>query len=209
MYRTSIRGTFAVSRQAARRVRDGGAIVNFSSTLTRRSIPAYAACNAGNAAVEDLTLLLTRELRGRDITVNAVVPGPAIVEVAAFLVGPGRCINGQVIDANADFAARNAGAVSGLCCADDQARGDDGGVVRESGIGDLRRSFWMLRRRMAAKSWRTVVSRGQNEAAPSMSSNPTTLTSPGMSRIAPRAISSLAAKMAVMSGRWPSTRPWA
>src|SRR3984957_16145387 len=77
-----------------------------------------------------------------------------------------------------------------------------------AGSETLRRSFLMLRRPTAAKSWRTVVSGGQNEAAVPMSSKPTTLTSPGMSRpsscsarIAPRAISSLAAKMAVTSGR--------
>jgi hypothetical protein len=75
-------------------------------------------------------------------------------------------------------------------------------------------SFWMLSRPTAEKSWRTVVSGGQKDAAMSMSSKPTTLTSPGTSRptscsarMAPRAISSLAAKIAVTSGRLPSVRP--
>jgi 3-oxoacyl-[acyl-carrier protein] reductase len=88
-------------------VRDRGAIINFSSALTHRSIQAYAASAASNAAVEDLTLFLARELRDRDITVNAVAPGPvtsatfgtpaSLVEVVAFLAGPGRWLNGQVI----------------------------------------------------------------------------------------------------------------
>lgn len=76
MHRTNIRGTFVVSQQAARNVRPGGAIVNFSTSVVRTQLPAYGAYVAGKAAVEGLTLTLARELRGRDITVNAVAPGP-------------------------------------------------------------------------------------------------------------------------------------
>jgi len=76
MHRTNIRGTFVVSQQAARRVRPGGAIVNFSTSVVRTQLPAYGAYVASKAAVEGLTLTLARELRGRDITVNAVAPGP-------------------------------------------------------------------------------------------------------------------------------------
>ncbi|MGI5373304.1 SDR family oxidoreductase [Streptomyces sp. CA-251387] len=76
MHRTNIRGTFVVSQQAARNVRPGGAIVNFSTSVVRTQLPAYGAYVASKAAVEGLTLTLARELRGRDITVNAVAPGP-------------------------------------------------------------------------------------------------------------------------------------
>jgi NAD(P)-dependent dehydrogenase (short-subunit alcohol dehydrogenase family) len=76
VYRTNIRGTFAVSQQAARRLRSAGAIINFSSTLTRRSMPASGAYTTSKAAVEAMTLNLARELSGRDITVNAIAPGP-------------------------------------------------------------------------------------------------------------------------------------
>ncbi|WP_173067605.1 SDR family oxidoreductase [Phytohabitans houttuyneae] len=76
MHRTNIRGTFVVDQQAARRVRAGGAIVNFSSTMTRLQVPTYAGYAASKGAVEAVTLILARELRGRDITVNAVAPGP-------------------------------------------------------------------------------------------------------------------------------------
>jgi 3-oxoacyl-[acyl-carrier protein] reductase len=85
VYRTNIRGTFVVSQQAARRVRDGGAIVNFSSTVTRLQFPAYGAYAASKGAVEAMTLILARELRGRDITVNAIAPGPTAT--ALFLDG--------------------------------------------------------------------------------------------------------------------------
>jgi len=131
MHRTNIRGTFVVGQQAARRVRPGGAIVNFSTSVTRLAMPGYAAYAASKGAVEAMTLILARELRGRDITANAVAPGPTatalfldgkpqelidgiaaqspmerlgqpadIAEVVAFLVGPGRWVNGQVIYAN-------------------------------------------------------------------------------------------------------------
>ncbi len=83
--RTNVRGTFAVDQQAARRVRRGGAIINFSSSLTRLQRPGYAAYAASKGAVEAVTLILARELRGRDITVNAVAPGPTAT--ALFLEG--------------------------------------------------------------------------------------------------------------------------
>ncbi|MGO4690137.1 SDR family oxidoreductase [Glaciibacter sp. 2TAF33] len=76
MHRTNIRGTFVVCQQAARRVRAGGAIINFSTSVTRLSFPNYSGYVATKAAVEAITPVLARELRGRDITVNAVAPGP-------------------------------------------------------------------------------------------------------------------------------------
>ncbi|MEV1177129.1 SDR family oxidoreductase [Nonomuraea sp. NPDC049784] len=76
MHRTNIRGTFVVTQQAARRVRPGGAIVTFSTSVTRLAFPGYAPYVASKGAVEAMTLVLAREMRGRDITVNAVAPGP-------------------------------------------------------------------------------------------------------------------------------------
>jgi len=85
MHRTNIRGTFVVDQQAARRVRDGGAIINFSTSVTRTSFPNYSAYVASKAAVEGITLILARELRGRNITVNSVAPGPTATDL--FLNG--------------------------------------------------------------------------------------------------------------------------
>lgn len=76
MHRTNIRGTFVISQQAARRVRKGGAIINFSTSVTRTQFPTYGAYVASKAAVESMTMILARELRGKDITVNSVAPGP-------------------------------------------------------------------------------------------------------------------------------------
>lgn len=133
--RTNLRGTFVVDQLAARRLRRGGAIINFSTTVTRLQMPTYGAYAASKGGVEALTLILARELRGRDVTVNAVAPGPTatplfldgkppgvidriaagnpmerlgrpddIGEVVAFLAGPARWINGQVLYVNGGAA---------------------------------------------------------------------------------------------------------
>jgi 3-oxoacyl-[acyl-carrier protein] reductase len=85
VYRTNIRGTFVVDQQAVRRLRPGGAIINFSTSITRFARPGYSAYAASKGAVDAMTLILARELRGRDITVNAVAPGPTAT--AMFLDG--------------------------------------------------------------------------------------------------------------------------
>lgn len=76
MHRVNIRGTFLVNQQAARRIREGGAIINLSSTVVKLALPTYAAYAASKGAVDAISLILAKELRGRDITVNAVAPGP-------------------------------------------------------------------------------------------------------------------------------------
>ncbi|MEV0143770.1 MULTISPECIES: SDR family oxidoreductase [unclassified Nonomuraea] len=85
LHRTNIRGAFVMAREAARRVRDGGAIVSLSTSVVGLQFPTYGAYAASKGAVEAMTLVLARELRGRDITVNAVAPGPTATEL--FLDG--------------------------------------------------------------------------------------------------------------------------
>lgn len=76
IHRVNVRGTFVVDKLAAQRLRAGGAIINFSTSITRLQAPNYGAYAASKGAVEAITLILARELRGRDITVNAIAPGP-------------------------------------------------------------------------------------------------------------------------------------
>jgi 3-oxoacyl-[acyl-carrier protein] reductase len=133
--RTNTRGAFVISQFAARNVREGGAIINFSTTVVKTNLPSYAPYVMSKAAVEGLSMILAKELAGRDITVNVVAPGPTatdlfltgkseelierlagmnpmhrlgtpddIAEVAAFLAGPARWVNGQTIYVNGGMA---------------------------------------------------------------------------------------------------------
>jgi 3-oxoacyl-[acyl-carrier protein] reductase len=72
----NLKGTFNTLREAARRLRDGGRIVNFSTSVVGLKTEAYGVYAATKAAVETMTGILSKELRGRNITVNAVAPGP-------------------------------------------------------------------------------------------------------------------------------------
>jgi len=85
LHRTNIRGSFVAAQQAARRLRPGGAFVGVSTTAVSTQPPGYGAYTASKAAVEGMTLILARELRGRDITVNTVAPGPTATDL--FLDG--------------------------------------------------------------------------------------------------------------------------
>ena len=96
--RTNVRGTFVVSQLAARRLRSGGALVNFSSSVTRLQQPAYGAYAASKGAVEAMTLVLARELRGRDVTVNTVAPGPTATPL--FFEGKSQELVENIANAN-------------------------------------------------------------------------------------------------------------
>lgn len=82
---TNLRGTFLVLAQAARHVRSGGRIIAFSSSVIAKAFPTYGPYIASKAGVEGLVHVLANELRGRNITVNAVAPGPVSTEL--FLTG--------------------------------------------------------------------------------------------------------------------------
>lgn len=82
---TNLRGTFLVLSQAARHVNEGGRILAFSSSVLAKSFPGYGAYCASKGGVEALVRVLTNELRGRNITVNSVAPGPTGTDL--FLKG--------------------------------------------------------------------------------------------------------------------------
>lgn len=84
-FNINTRGTFNTLREAATRLNSGGRIVNFSSSTVGMNLPGYAVYIASKAAVESLTQVFAKELRGRQITVNAVAPGPVATEL--FLHG--------------------------------------------------------------------------------------------------------------------------
>jgi 3-oxoacyl-[acyl-carrier protein] reductase len=127
------KGTFFAIQQAARRLRDGGRIVNLSTVNTVLPAPGVVVYAASKAAVEQFTLVAARELAGRAITVNTVSPGfvdtemfrganlpgaperaaamtplgqPAdVADVIAFLVGrDARWLTGQNLHASGGLA---------------------------------------------------------------------------------------------------------
>jgi 3-oxoacyl-[acyl-carrier protein] reductase len=81
----NLKGTFNTLREAARRLRTGGRIINFSSSVVALLQPTYGAYAATKAGVEAMTSVLAKELRGRNITVNAIAPGPTATDL--FLKG--------------------------------------------------------------------------------------------------------------------------
>ena len=81
----NLKGTFNTLREAATRLRAGGRIINFSSSVVALLQPTYAVYAATKAGVEAMTSVFAKELRGRDITVNAVAPGPTATDL--FLNG--------------------------------------------------------------------------------------------------------------------------
>ncbi|MPZ20173.1 MAG: SDR family oxidoreductase [Luteitalea sp.] len=78
---TNLRGTFLMLAQAAQHVRAGGRIIAFSTSVIAKAFPTYGPYIASKAGVEGLVHVLANELRGRNITVNAVAPGPVATEL--------------------------------------------------------------------------------------------------------------------------------
>ncbi|QNM95061.1 SDR family oxidoreductase [Chitinimonas koreensis] len=85
LFAINVKGSFNTLREAATRLQPGGRIVNFSSSVVGLALPGYAAYAGTKAAIETITNIFAKELRGRDITVNAVAPGPTATDL--FLDG--------------------------------------------------------------------------------------------------------------------------
>ncbi len=73
---TNLRGTFLVFCEAAKHIADGGRIIAFSSSVVAKAFPTYGAYVASKAGVEGLVHVLANELGKRQVTVNAIAPGP-------------------------------------------------------------------------------------------------------------------------------------
>lgn len=85
LFSTNTRGVFNTLREATSRLNQGGRIINMSSTSLALNLPGYALYNATKAAVEAFIPILSKELKGRQITVNGIAPGP--IATTLFLHG--------------------------------------------------------------------------------------------------------------------------
>lgn len=81
----NLKGSFNAMREAARRLRSGGRIINFSTSVVGLRLETYGVYAATKSAIETMTGILSKEMRGRSITVNAVAPGPTATDL--FLNG--------------------------------------------------------------------------------------------------------------------------
>jgi 3-oxoacyl-[acyl-carrier protein] reductase len=120
----NLKGTFNTLREAARRLRRGGRIINFSSSVVGLLQPTYAVYAATKAGVEAMTSVLAKELRGRNITVNAIAPGPTATDL--FLKGKSQ----EVVDRLAGLApVERLGQPKDIAAAVAFLAGPDGGWI--------------------------------------------------------------------------------
>jgi 3-oxoacyl-[acyl-carrier protein] reductase len=133
VFSVNCRGVFVSLREASRRMPDGGRIVNISSTLTAMPLAGYSVYAGSKAAVEMFTRILAKELEGRNITVNAISPGP--VDTELFNRGKTEEVKRRL----ADMAPlKRLGTPSDIASVAAFLAGDDGGwingqVVRANG----------------------------------------------------------------------------
>jgi len=90
----NLKGPRNTMKLAAARLREGGRIINLSSSVVGLYQPGYGVYAATKAGVEAMTHVLAKELRGRNITVNAVAPGPTAT--ALFLDGKPQAVVDQL-----------------------------------------------------------------------------------------------------------------
>ncbi|MGO4701823.1 SDR family oxidoreductase [Dyella sp. 2RAB6] len=81
LLRTNLRGAFVVLGEAAQRVPSGGRIIALSTSVIGKAFPTYGPYIASKAGVEGLVHVLANELRGRNVAVNAIAPGPVGTEL--------------------------------------------------------------------------------------------------------------------------------
>ncbi|MBU2889912.1 SDR family oxidoreductase [Celeribacter halophilus] len=94
----NLKGPINTMRVAAKRLRNDGRIVNLSSSVAALKFETYGIYAATKGAIEVLTGILAKEMRGRGVTVNAVAPGPTGTEL--FLDGKSDAVIEKLSKAN-------------------------------------------------------------------------------------------------------------
>ena len=93
----NLKGSLYSMREAAKRLEQGGKIINLSSSVIGMKLEGYGIYTASKAAIEALTAILAKELRGKNITVNAIAPGPTATEL--FFEGKSEALIAQLAKA--------------------------------------------------------------------------------------------------------------
>ena len=120
----NLKGSFNTMREATRLIRDGGRIINFSTSVVGMLLPTYGVYAATKAGVEAMTAILAKELRGRNVTVNAIAPGPTATDL--FLGGK----SPELVDRMAKMAPlERLGTPDDIAAAVSFLAGPDGGWI--------------------------------------------------------------------------------
>lgn len=85
IYTVNVRSVVLATKEAVKRLRDGGRVVSISSGVVRTPVPDAAAYSFLKAPIDNLTKTLAAVLGPRAITVNAVAPGVIDTDMAAAL----------------------------------------------------------------------------------------------------------------------------
>jgi 3-oxoacyl-[acyl-carrier protein] reductase len=120
----NLKGVFNGMREAAKRLRDGGRIINFSSSVIGLYFPNYSLYAATKGAVEAMTHVVAKELRGRNITVNAIAPGPTGTDL--FLKGKSQAMIDQLANLS---PLQRLGTPQDIASAVSMLAGPDGGWI--------------------------------------------------------------------------------
>ena len=120
----NLKGSFNAMREAAKRLRDGGRIINFSTSVVGIKLETYGVYAATKAAIETMTAILSKEMRGRNITVNAVAPGPVGTEL--FLNGKSQELIDRMVKMN---PLQRLGTPQDIAAAVSFLAGPDGGWI--------------------------------------------------------------------------------
>jgi NAD(P)-dependent dehydrogenase (short-subunit alcohol dehydrogenase family) len=83
VFATNVKGPFFTAQHAIPRLREGGRVINVSSSLSRRPMPLATAYSMTKAAIDTFTVALAAELGKRGITVNTLAPGLTATDLNA------------------------------------------------------------------------------------------------------------------------------
>ena len=80
-FAVNVKGTFFACQQALKHMENNGRIVNFSTSVAGQMFPTYSVYAGTKGAVEQFTRQLAKEFGSKQITINAVAPGPVNTEL--------------------------------------------------------------------------------------------------------------------------------